>query len=372
MTFRSFIRRATACLLFAASSAASAATYSVTDLGALPNSSYTTIGGLNESGVVVGTGEGSNLYGTNRALVWTPAHELSDFTALISGATGARGTDINDAGTITGTAYGTAAGTAFTLSATGQLKFLTSPQGRSGTPSAINNRGEVVGQTDGSSGTRAAYWDANGTFRDLGTDLGGFSAAYDINDNGDIVGLRGTNYKGFVRLADSTIIDIVAPGKDYTSVMAINNSGMVVGSGTSFFLGIAEAFVWTAQSGLTTISLANGGAQQAYDVNDAGVVVGSGYTSAGSVAFSWSASTGGVNLNDLIDPSSGWQLQSAQAINEAGQIAGFGMFEGSRRAFLLTPSTAASVPEPASWALMLVGFGCVGGAMRRREKVRAA
>lgn len=32
-----------------------------------------------------------------------------------------------------------------------------------------------------------------------------------------------------------------------------------------------------------------------------------------------------------------------------------------------TPSGVAAVPEPASWALMLVGFGAIGGAMRSRK-----
>ena len=31
-------------------------------------------------------------------------------------------------------------------------------------------------------------------------------------------------------------------------------------------------------------------------------------------------------------------------------------------------SVAAAVPEPASWAMMLAGFGIVGGAMRRRQR----
>ena len=34
-------------------------------------------------------------------------------------------------------------------------------------------------------------------------------------------------------------------------------------------------------------------------------------------------------------------------------------------------TTVAAVPEPASWALMLVGFGSVGFAIRRRQKVAA-
>jgi hypothetical protein len=35
-------------------------------------------------------------------------------------------------------------------------------------------------------------------------------------------------------------------------------------------------------------------------------------------------------------------------------------------------SPAAAVPEPASWAMMLGGFGLVGGAMRRRQRSKVA
>jgi hypothetical protein len=34
--------------------------------------------------------------------------------------------------------------------------------------------------------------------------------------------------------------------------------------------------------------------------------------------------------------------------------------------FRVTTADAAAVPEPASWAMMISGFGLVGGAMRRR------
>jgi hypothetical protein len=33
--------------------------------------------------------------------------------------------------------------------------------------------------------------------------------------------------------------------------------------------------------------------------------------------------------------------------------------------------SVAAVPEPATWALMILGFGAVGGAMRRRQSVKA-
>ena len=34
----------------------------------------------------------------------------------------------------------------------------------------------------------------------------------------------------------------------------------------------------------------------------------------------------------------------------------------------IKPAQASAVPEPAAWALMLVGFGAVGNAMRRRQR----
>ncbi len=41
-------------------------------------------------------------------------------------------------------------------------------------------------------------------------------------------------------------------------------------------------------------------------------------------------------------------------------------------AFSIDPAVGAAVPEPATWAMMLAGFGLVGGAMRRRPTRRLA
>lgn len=58
-------------------------------------------------------------------------------------------------------------------------------------------------------------------------------------------------------------------------------------------------------------------------------------------------STRGVtDLNELIDPASGWILNNATGINESSQIIGRGMINGENHAFLLTRADA--VPEPAS------------------------
>ena len=45
----------------------------------------------------------------------------------------------------------------------------------------------------------------------------------------------------------------------------------------------------------------------------------------------------------------------------------FGNSAGGTNAGVLLDSVSVSVPEPASWALMISGFGLVGGAMRKRR-----
>jgi probable HAF family extracellular repeat protein len=61
---------------------------------------------------------------------------------------------------------------------------------------------------------------------------------------------------------------------------------------------------------------------------------------------------GNLNLIDLqtqIPADSGWQLWDATGVNSAGQIVGFGSYNGAERAFLLTPDASAiTAPEPAS------------------------
>ncbi len=47
--------------------------------------------------------------------------------------------------------------------------------------------------------------------------------------------------------------------------------------------------------------------------------------------------TGMLDLNHLIPANSGWLLQFANAINDQGQIAGYGTLNGQTEAFLLTP-----------------------------------
>lgn len=56
------------------------------------------------------------------------------------------------------------------------------------------------------------------------------------------------------------------------------------------------------------------------------------------------------------------------ALKNSGAYAGFPTAGFWTATF---PAAVAGVPEPATWAMMLVGFGAIGGALRRRQRVTA-
>ena len=86
---------------------------------------------------------------------------------------------------------------------------------------------------------------------------------------------------------------------------------------------------------------------EANAISSAGVVVGVSGTSGGSShAFRWSKSGGLRDLNDLIPARSDWVLDSAEAVNDMGQIVGNGLFKGNHHAFLLTPLPPPRLSSP--------------------------
>ncbi|HEY3701676.1 MAG TPA: hypothetical protein VGL32_05420, partial [Acidimicrobiales bacterium] len=57
-----------------------------------------------------------------------------------------------------------------------------------------------------------------------------------------------------------------------------------------------------------------------------------------------------TDLNSLIPAGSGWVLDQARAINDAGQIVGWGTINGHEHAFLLTPTTTTARAQASSGA----------------------
>jgi probable HAF family extracellular repeat protein len=177
--------------------------------------------------------------------------------------------------------------------------------------------------------------------------LGGSeSRAFGMNENGDIVGsslLFGDNIrKAFLFTGNATgaVADL---GGTNSEARDINNMGRVVGWSDIPGGGQRAFLYYNGALNLGTL----GGRSIAHAINDAGDVVGTSETAGpgSDAAFLYRNATM-VNLNTMLPPNSGWNLQFANSINEQGQIVGYGIFNGQGRAFLLDPDRTAPVVKP--------------------------
>ena len=203
--------------------------------------------------------------------------------------------------------------------------------------------------------------------QDLGT-LGGTtdSEAYGINASGEVVGYSWTRFNAAFHAflySGGVMHDLRTLGGTYSDASGINASGQVVGwSDTS---GDAAYHAFLYSGGVMHDVGTLGTESRATGINSSGQVVGNALipSSGFSHAFLYS---GGVtqDLNSLISPLSGWNLYNATAINDLGQIVGYGFnSSGQIGAFLLSP-----VPEPdgvALAALALAGFMLLARQVRR-------
>ena len=225
------------------------------------------------------------------------------------GGTDARGVDVNDTGTVVGNSNPTgdpvdANGTQIlrpfvyrTDPVTGVGKVSELPVPSAGSYSAavgINNAGLIVGtaNADESSEVQAAVWTANAsgggyTVRQLGSLAGpnGFSEAFRVNANGVVVGLSALADGGghAVSFANGAITDLGGPVGAVSEAFDITDLNQVVGDAVS-----AEQSA--AGTGGEALLFQNG---SVYDLND-------------------------------VTDAPGWRLQTAQYINNAGQIVGAG------------------------------------------------
>lgn len=376
--------------------------YSFMDLGTL-GGAYSQGNGINDLGQVTGYSiMGNNA--THAFITGINGNGMTDIGTL--GGAYSQGNGINNAGQVTGYSYtGTGATHGFITGANGNSIADISPSSAYSMGTSINNKGQVAGyayQTASTPYHSAFITGNNGTnFAYLPENNGAFAfgkEANSINASGQLTGVAYTTNADtllplhtFITDANGNNINSIA-GKNnlgdlggvsscydsncqygyynsYSQGNGINSSGQITGYSSTNTANVNHAFS-TGVNGTDMIDLGTlGGIDSAgKGINNAGHVVGHSLTAAG-VSHGFLYIDGTMHdLNNLIDASgNGWVINEATAINNNQQITGYAYNAtlGRTDAFLLTVSAA---PEPETYAMMLMGLGCVGVVSRRKSK----
>jgi len=274
---------------------------------ASPSRPFSVGNGVNDSGVVVGTGSTTSFGSSPLPLIWQ--NGVVATLPLPAGQTLGRANDINNLGVAIGSVNG------------GSLEFGVIYSGGSAT---------VITQTT-----------ANGSI---------LRTAYGINDAGRVVGFgidpnnAAVNVGYVLDTATNTAFTVGAlPGFNGAIAFDVSQAGHVVGS-SMLNQGSGLPFIWSDADGILPIPLPAGTSQgSARGVNSAGWAVGT-----ASSAFAIPFLFDGVNtyrLADLLPPGSGWDLStntssSALGISEDGIIVGTGVRNGLVRAYVMVPVVA--------------------------------
>ncbi len=330
----------TCILLLAASSLCTAQTYTVVDLGTLPGNNYSVARSVNATAEVTGA-FGSDRNNTSGIFLYS----AGDMTSLGTlGGTSGIGNGINASSQIAGYSTGSDGTYHAFLATSGTLTNIGDLGGGSAVAYGINDAGQVVGSAVTAQGANHPFLYSNGQMVDLGTlgspnNVDWWNSAQSVNNAGVVVGTsydaKG-NFHGFI-WNNGKMSALGALGGQWSEAFAINNKNQTTGIAYTKGNALAHAFLETAGK-MTDLGTLEGPLATSWGlaINDSGVIVGYSDFQQGYHAFV----SGGVgrikDLNKLIPAGSGWVLEQAFGINNAGQIVGTGTHSGQEHGFLLT------------------------------------
>jgi probable HAF family extracellular repeat protein len=238
----------------------------------------------------------------------------------------------------------------------------------------INDLGQVVGASGKGLFTRATLWSGSSS-TDLGSITGSYSIARAINNSGQVVGEStiGHDLDGPTHAAlwfGGAVTDLGTLGGTQSGAADIDAYGHVVGWSEVVGSSGRHAALW---SGGTVTALASFGGPynegEAKAINNAGLVVGFATGGGGSRAALWKDGTA-IDLNSFLDAgavAAGWVLTTANDINDHGWIVGnaYNAHLNLESGYILAP-----VPEPETYAMLVIGLGLLGWLARRRRANR--
>ena len=307
--------------------------YTIENLGS-PSSNASYPANLNDSGDVVG------YYYTDswkkRAFLYSNG-TMTDIGTL--GGEEAYANDINNAGQVVGQAQDTNGNwRAYVWTQADGMQDLGTFGGSSSAAYAINDSGQITGNASIATTEHAFLYD-DGVMSYTGTSDYFHSGALDINDSGQVVGTYlawGYDQQGFI-YDNGTFTDLGSPLLSGSRAVGINNDGLVVGY--SWGSGSYRSFLYACGEVIDLGSIDGFPKTYVWGISNAGQIAGNCSTADSSVSHATIYRGGQLyDLNDLLPNDHGWDyLTIAFAVNDAGQITGYGRINGQFRGFLLTP-----------------------------------
>ena len=249
-------------------------TYTVQAL-TIPRSAFSgQASAINDAGVSAGWYQTNNGW---TAVSWSADNQLTRLGTL-PGLPSALANGINQAGMVVGYGFGSnfLASRAFIWRSDTGMLSLVDLGGDVSLAQAINADGAAVGWSYDAGGVlHAVKWDASGALTDLNP-TGAIGEALGINDAGDVVGwifpAGGSASHAYLWRHDGVEIDLGTLGGPGSQAFGVNNALAIVGVSDRLPPLAPAAFIWKPATGMRPLGM--GGNSQAFAINDLGRSVG--------------------------------------------------------------------------------------------------